>query len=290
MTGLLAVAGVGRLGADSDVLVLVLGARHGDVLVLRLGLGDVLVLGVRRGDRLGDVARLLTGLGDVLVPDLGLGDVAHLGHHLGGVRRPGDVVGHACRLRVVAAHHHRVGVRHRLGARREGRLGVVLLLGDVLGVVENLGADPHLGSTVAGDDLSLSDRARLVLGVRQLTIESCRLQNPAGVELGLEVDLGGCDGDVLRLRLAGGRAVAGGRRRRVEGGPDGGRGAVLGGSSVGGGQGGGAGGPHQQQQSTTRHLSIPVCGVCLCVCVADCGVTDSPAGDRPLYTGRPALS
>ena len=214
MTGLLAVAGVGRLGADSDVLILVLGARHGDVLVLRLGLGDVLVLGVRRGDRLGDVARLLTGLGDVLVPDLGLGDVAHLGHHLGGVRRPGDVVGHARRLRVVAAHHHRVGVRHRLGARREGRLGVVLLLGDVLGAVQNLGADPYVRSAVAGDDLSLSDRAGLEHGVSQLLVTCRRLQNPAGVELGLEVELGGCDGDVLRLRLAGGRAVAGGRRGR----------------------------------------------------------------------------
>ena len=263
MTGLLAVAGVAGLGADGDVLVLVLGAGHGDVLVLRLGLGDVLVLGVPRGDGLGDVARLLAGLGDVLVPDLGLGDVAHLGYDLGAVLGPGDVVGHARRLRVVAAHHHCVGVRHRLGAPGEGRLGVVLLLGDVLGVVQDLGADPHLGGAVAGDDLRLRDGAWLVLGIGQLTVECRRLQNPARVVLGLEVELGGCDGDVLGLRLAGGgRAVAGGRRWRVEGGPDGSRGAVLGGGSVRGGHGGGTGGPDQQQQSTTRHLSF---SVCMCV-------------------------
>ena len=70
MTGLLAVAGVGRLGADSDVLVLVLGAGDGDVLVLRLGLGDVLVLGVGRGDGLRHVVRHVLGLSHVLVADL----------------------------------------------------------------------------------------------------------------------------------------------------------------------------------------------------------------------------
>ena len=214
MTGLLAVAGVGRLGADSDVLVLVLGARHGDVLVLRLGLGDVLVLGVRRGDRLGDVARLLTGLGDVLVPDLGLGDVAHLGHHLGGVRRPGDVVGHACRLRVVAADCDRLSISHRLSTGGVSRLRVVLLLGDVLGVVENLGAGAHLRSDIAGDNLGLGNSARQEHSISQLLVTRRRLQNLPRVELGLEVELGGCDGDILRLRLAGGRAVAGGRRGR----------------------------------------------------------------------------